>query len=90
MIVPEYWTVEEAHDAIQRFEASVLRHVGLEGEIVFHPDPCRREVCRICELEACPIRAEPFEGRPPLTLEEARRPQRSADSGGRPDLLSGP
>lgn len=72
LIVPEYWTVETAHDAGNAFEAAVLEAGEVEGEIVFHTDPCRRAFCRICDVADCPVRRFDFEGRPPLTLEEAR------------------
>ena len=49
----------------------------MEGEIVFHTDPCERALCRICEVADCPIRRRPFESRPDLTLEEARLPESS-------------
>lgn len=75
LIVPEFWTVETAHEALQEFEAAVLAAGRIDGEIVFHVDPCRREMCRVCALEDCPIRREAFTGRPPLTLDEARGEQ---------------
>jgi hypothetical protein len=28
----------------------------------------------MCDLEPCPVRREPFTGRPPLTVDEAVRP----------------
>ena len=41
---------------------------------MFHTDPCHRIYCAMCDLDDCPIRREPFRGRPPLSLEEAVRP----------------
>jgi len=73
LIVPEYWTVETAHDALTAFEAAVLAAGEVDGEIAFHIDPCRRELCGVCDVADCPVRRFPFEGRPPLTVEEARR-----------------
>jgi cation diffusion facilitator family transporter len=70
LIVPEYWTVEEAHDATDRFAARVIDALPIDGEIIFHEDPCRRALCSICDVEACPVRVEPFVTRPPLTLDE--------------------
>ena len=75
LIVPEYWTVEQAHKAANAFEARVLEAGAVEGEIIFHTDPCQRALCRICDVPECPVRREPFAGRPPLTLEEARQPE---------------
>ena len=72
LIVPEYWTVETAHEAENALELAVLEAGEVEGEIVFHTDPCRREFCRVCDVTDCPIRRFDFETRPPLILEEAR------------------
>jgi len=46
----------------------------MEGEIVFHTDPCHRAYCGMCDLDDCMVRREPFRGRAPLTLEEAVQP----------------
>jgi cation diffusion facilitator family transporter len=71
LIVPEYWTVEQAHDATDAFERRVIDSCTIEGEIIFHTDPCRRSLCSICEVSDCPVRQGPFAARPPLTVEEA-------------------
>ena len=71
LIVPEHWTVEQAHDASDAFERRVIGGCAIEGEIVFHTDPCRRRLCPACDLADCPIRQHPFVSRPPLTIEEA-------------------
>src|SRR5262245_61465790 len=70
LIVPEYWTVEEAHEATDAFAVRVLDALTVDGEIIFHEDPCRRALCSICDVEQCPVRVEPFVTRPPLTLDE--------------------
>ncbi len=71
VIVPEHWTVEQAHDATDAFERRVIADCAIEGEIVFHTDPCRRRICPACDLADCPIRQSPFVARPPLTIDEA-------------------
>lgn len=71
VIVPEYWSVEQAHDALVDFEARVLRSDAIDGEIVFHVDPCLRALCAVCDVEGCPVRRSEFRERPPLTVEEA-------------------
>jgi cation diffusion facilitator family transporter len=71
LIVPEFWTVEHAHEVVDAFERRVLASCTIEGEIVFHTDPCRRSLCAMCDVAECPIRVEPFEERPALTLDEA-------------------
>jgi len=74
LVVPEFWSVERAHALSDRFAAEVIQRLGVQGELVFHTDPCRRAYCVQCDLDECPVRAEPFRSRAPLTLEEAVRP----------------
>jgi divalent metal cation (Fe/Co/Zn/Cd) transporter len=74
LVVPEFWSVDRAHELAETLAARVIREVGVEGELVFHTDPCHRIYCAMCDLDACPVRREPFRGRPSLTLEEAVQP----------------
>ncbi len=74
LVVPEFWSVERAHEAAEAFEQLVIKRLGLEGEIVFHTDPCRRAYCAVCDLSGCPVRVAPFVARTPLSIEEAVRP----------------
>jgi cation diffusion facilitator family transporter len=67
VVVPEFWTVEQAHDAGEEMERWVLANWHREGEIFFHVDPCRRAYCARCPLKECAVRAAPFEARPPVT-----------------------
>lgn len=71
LVVPEFWTVEQAHDASDEFEARVIRAMTIEGEIAFHTDPCRRHYCSICEIADCPVRRVPFASRARLTIDDA-------------------
>lgn len=74
LVVPEFWTVERAHDAAEELAAQVVREMPGEGDITFHTDPCERGYCAMCDLEACSVRRRPFTGLEPLTVEEAVRP----------------
>jgi cation diffusion facilitator family transporter len=74
LVVPEFWSVERAHDLSEDVATRVMRDLGAEGEMVFHTDPCHRIYCPTCDLEDCPIRREPFIKQTPLTLEEAVQP----------------
>ena len=74
LVVPEFWPVERAHVVSDELAASVIRSLGVEGELVFHIDPCRRAYCSACDLDECPVRLEEFRGRAPLTVEEAVLP----------------
>ncbi len=74
LVVPEFWSVNRAHDAGDAFEREVIAACGIQGEIVFHTDPCRRAHCAQCEVPECPIRVEPFRSRPALTVDEIVEP----------------
>ena len=74
LVVPEFWSVERAHDAADAFEREVIAAGNIVGEIVFHTDPCRRTYCARCDIPDCPIRVEPFRGRSALTVEEIVQP----------------
>ena len=74
LVVPEFWSVDRAHDLAESLAARVIKELGVEGELVFHTDPCHRIYCAMCDLDDCPVRREAFRGRPSLTLEEAVQP----------------
>ena len=82
LVVPEFWSVEHAHDLSEDVAARIMRDLGAEGEMVFHTDPCHRIYCAVCDLEDCPIRREPFLKQTPLTLEEAVQPDMPRSSAG--------
>lgn len=71
VIIPEYWTVMQAHEALDDFAARVIDALPIDGEIIFHDDPCRHALCAICDLPDCPERLEAFASRPPITVDEA-------------------
>lgn len=73
LIVPEFWSVEQAHDAAVELERRIFALPSIDGEIVFHVDPCMRALCTSCDLPDCPVRERAFVARPPLTLDEATR-----------------
>ncbi|MGD9762736.1 MAG: cation diffusion facilitator family transporter [Candidatus Binatia bacterium] len=74
LVVPEFWTVKEAHDFANAFEQRIIQTLGIDGEIVFHLDPCDRQFCTTCDASPCPIRRAPLVERTPITLEEAVDP----------------
>ena len=73
VVVPEYWSVSEAHDVTDHFEHAVFQDSPTPGEIVFHVDPCRRAYCQQCDVRACPVREGEFRTRTPFTLSEIIR-----------------
>jgi len=74
LVVPEFWTVERAHDAAEALAAEVLAEMPGEGDIDFHTDPCERAYCAMCDFEPCSVRREAFTGVRPLTVDEAVLP----------------
>ncbi|MCK6555930.1 cation diffusion facilitator family transporter [Candidatus Binatia bacterium] len=74
LVMPEFWTVDRAHDTADALERRLLAAGAIEGSFVFHLDPCRRSLCAVCEVSDCPIRAEPFRRRVPFTVEEVVEP----------------
>jgi cation diffusion facilitator family transporter len=74
LVVPEFWSVDRAHELAESLAERVIGELGVEGELVFHTDPCHRAYCAMCDLDDCVVRREPFRGRPALTLEEAVQP----------------
>jgi len=74
LVVPEFWSVDRAHELAEDLAQQVIKELGVEGELAFHTDPCHRVYCAMCDLADCAVRREPFRTRPPLTLEEAVQP----------------
>lgn len=74
MVIPEFWTVLEAHDFSERFEKSIIQDYPVDGELHIHHDPCRRTFCESCELNNCPIRQANFVARKAPSFEEIAAP----------------
>jgi cation diffusion facilitator family transporter len=72
LVVPEFWSIEEAHHKLDLFENKVLRDYRFDGEANFHLDPCRKNYCRVCDLPDCKIRQAKFEEKMPVALEHLR------------------
>ncbi len=54
--VPNYLTVEDAHDEIDAMEKLVEKHYPHGVEMFIHIDPCTPRSCRICSKTNCAIR----------------------------------
>ena len=72
--VPEFWTVQQSHEAMTVLERGMLEECALTGELALHLDPCERSWCSECDLPDCPVRQEPFEGRRSLEPAEVAGP----------------
>jgi divalent metal cation (Fe/Co/Zn/Cd) transporter len=74
LVVPEFWSVDRAHEMAEDLAERLIAELGVDGELAFHTDPCHRIYCAMCDLDGCPVRREAFAGRPRLTLDEAVQP----------------
>ncbi|MBC7428339.1 MAG: cation transporter [Bacteriovorax sp.] len=78
MVIPEFWSVSEAHVFSERYDANFVEKYPVDAELRIHLDPCRRVYCENCELKDCPIRERVFVKRIPLNnLEEVTSPTES-------------
>lgn len=62
VVVPCFWSVEQAHDVTVDFETKVVSDYEFDGEIAFHLDPCKKSYCVGCSVRNCAIRGEEFGG----------------------------
>ena len=74
MVIPEFWTSDQAHDFSEQFEARIMDEYPVGGELHIHLDPCRKVYCQSCELNNCKIRVEPFLKREKVSFEELTAP----------------
>lgn len=75
VVVPEFWSVEEAHDNTNAYEKMLFKEYTFSGELHFHIDPCRKLYCRFCDLSNCPVRQEAFTGYRQMTVKELTDPE---------------
>lgn len=71
--MPFYYTVEQAHESAERMHQLIEGHYGSSIEIFVHIDPCLPTSCKICAVENCPKRSEPFQRHEPWTTENAMK-----------------
>ena len=71
LVVPEFYSIRQAHDLCEGFGVRALREAGVEGEVHTHVDPCGRLYCDRCPAESCSIRRAPRTAPNAFTLEEA-------------------
>jgi cation diffusion facilitator family transporter len=73
MVVPEFYSVEKAHQLVETTGLRALQQLGIEGEFHTHTDPCQRKYCAKCQVEECPVRMNPFVESSEITGVEAMR-----------------
>jgi cation diffusion facilitator family transporter len=70
VVVPEFWSVDQAHDQTKNYEQKIFADYQFGGEFHFHVDPCRRLYCQYCDLKDCPVRQTPFQSYRDMSIEE--------------------
>ena len=70
VVVPEFWSVETAHDETNKYEKMIFKDYSFTGEIHFHIDPCRKLYCQFCDVKNCPVRKEEFKHYREISLTE--------------------
>ncbi len=66
LVIPEFWSVADAHDFSERYEKNIVDDYPIAAEFHFHLDPCRQVYCKQCEIKNCPIRKDTFNKRSPF------------------------
>jgi divalent metal cation (Fe/Co/Zn/Cd) transporter len=61
LVVPRYFTMDDAHRSGDGLEVELGRAFEGEADFVVHLDPCRPSHCSGCAMPACPLRADVFE-----------------------------
>ena len=60
LVVPRYFTMDEAHRVEDGLEAALAKVVEGDEDFVVHIDPCRPVHCAGCAMPDCPVRAVPL------------------------------
>ncbi len=59
--LPWYYSLEKAHEEVTKLEQILEKCFDRKIESSLHMEPCNSESCRICLLENCEHRVNPFE-----------------------------
>ena len=60
LVLPEFWSIKQAHERVEQFEEAVFKDYPYEGEMHFHYDACQQNYCAQCDLKECHLRKEPL------------------------------
>jgi cation diffusion facilitator family transporter len=71
LTLPRYWNLEQSHAAETAVEEWVVEHLGGQGEVLIHIDPCTSHHCAFCQMPDCPVRAVKHRASLPWTVESA-------------------
>lgn len=69
LTVPYYFSVQEAHDELEKIGKLIEKNTNDKVELFVHIDPCVPQSCRICTVKDCPVRKSDFIGKIPWTTE---------------------
>lgn len=71
LTLPRYWDLEQCHAAETFVEEWLVEHLGGQGEVLLHLDPCTPHHCPLCRVPDCPVRSTRFRTAPTWTVELA-------------------
>jgi cation diffusion facilitator family transporter len=71
LTLPRYWDLERCHAAATLVEEWLVEHLGGQGEVLLHLDPCISHHCPFCRVPNCPVRSTAFRSVLPWTVEVA-------------------
>jgi cation diffusion facilitator family transporter len=71
LTLPRYWDLEQSHAAETFVEDWLVEHLGGQGEVLLHLDPCTPHHCPLCRVLDCPVRSTRFRAMPVWTVELA-------------------
>ena len=60
LTLPFYYSLEQAHEQVVKFERAIQSNYPFEVEVFVHSDPCIPQCCHYCLLTNCTVRKEAF------------------------------
>ncbi len=60
LTLPFYYSLEQAHEQVVKFERAIQSNYPFEVEVFVHSDPCIPQCCHYCLLTNCAVRKEAF------------------------------
>ncbi len=71
--LPWYYSLEEAHREMEEIAALVNQSSDNQLEFFIHGDPCIAASCKVCAIDDCPVRRQPFSHKMEWDLENVLR-----------------
>lgn len=76
MTIPWYFNIVEGHKEVEILEKEIIEKFGTELELFVHMDDCKPFSCKICTVENCAYRQDPFEQQVQWTIENVLKNKR--------------